>query len=203
MRVVLDACVLYPPSLRDLLLTLAALDAFDVVWSETILGELRRNVVADNPDVDPDRFSDHTLAEMRRHFPAAMVSVGPDDIDRFDNDPKDRHVAAVAVVAAADAVVTINVKDFRSRVLDESGIAIQTPGGLIERYWMRHPNWSTSRPPDCQPLDQSSSHAGRGGGPFGSSPDDGQRDGPSPTNALLSRADLLTRPRKVRRRRNR
>ena len=102
------------------------------MWSETILGELRRNVVADNPDVDPDRFSDHTLAEMRRHFPAAMVSVGPDDIDRFDNDPKDRHVAAVAVVAAADAVVTINVKDFRSRVLDESGIAIQTPGGLIE-----------------------------------------------------------------------
>ncbi len=77
MRVVLDACVLYPPSLRDLLLTLAALDAFDVRWSETILEELRRNVVADNPDVDPDRFSDHTLVEMRRHFPAAMVSVAP------------------------------------------------------------------------------------------------------------------------------
>jgi hypothetical protein len=30
MLVVLDACVLYSPSLRDLLLTLAALDAFDV-----------------------------------------------------------------------------------------------------------------------------------------------------------------------------
>ncbi len=37
MLVVLDACVLYPPSLRDLLVTLAASDAFDVRWSETIL----------------------------------------------------------------------------------------------------------------------------------------------------------------------
>jgi len=120
-RVLLDECVLYPPSLRDLLLTLAALDAFDVRWSETILEELRRNVVADNPHVDPDRFSDHTLVEMRRHFPAAMVSVGPDDIDRLNNDPKDRHVAATAVVAAADAVVTINVRDFRSRVSADRG----------------------------------------------------------------------------------
>jgi predicted nucleic acid-binding protein len=131
-RVVLDACVLYPPSLRDLLLTLAALDAFDVLWSETILQELRRNVVADNPDVDPHRFSDHTLAEMRRYFPAAMVTVGPDDIDRLDNDPKDRHVAAAGIVAAADAVVTINVRDFRSRVLDEAGVAVLTPGRLVE-----------------------------------------------------------------------
>jgi hypothetical protein len=47
--VVLDACVLYPPSLCDLLLTIAALDALDPRWSEAILEELRRNVVADNP----------------------------------------------------------------------------------------------------------------------------------------------------------
>ncbi len=86
-RVVLDACVLYPPSLRDLLLTLAALDAFDVRWSEAILEELRRNVVADNPKVDPDRFSSHTLVEMRRHFPEAMVSVSLAEFDRLDNHP--------------------------------------------------------------------------------------------------------------------
>jgi predicted nucleic acid-binding protein len=130
--VVLDACVLYPPSLRDLLLTLAAFDAFDIRWSETILEELRRNVVADNPQVDPVRVSDHTLAEMRKHFPEAMVIVGQTEINRLDNHPKDRHVAAVGVSAGADAIVTVNVRDFRSRLLDEAGIAVMTPGQLVE-----------------------------------------------------------------------
>ncbi|MGC9961220.1 MAG: PIN domain-containing protein [Acidimicrobiales bacterium] len=132
MLVVLDACVLYPPSLRDLLLTLAALDAFDVRWSETILEELRRNVVADSPQLDAARFSSHTLAEMRRHFPEAVVSVGQADIDGLDNHPKDRHVAAVAVKAGADAIVTINMRDFRSRILEAGGVSVVTPGQLVE-----------------------------------------------------------------------
>lgn len=128
MRVVLDACVLYPPSLRDFLLTLAALDAFDIRWSELILEELRSNVVADNPDVDPDHFSRHTLGQMRRVFPEAMVVVSADEIERLDNDPKDRHVAAVGIAANADAIVTINIRDFRSLALDEANVAVMTPG---------------------------------------------------------------------------
>jgi predicted nucleic acid-binding protein len=133
MLVVLDACVLYPPSLRDLLLTLAAPDAFDVCWNEPILEELSRNVVADNPQLDPVRFNAHTLGEMRKHFPQAMTTVTKTEIDRLDNHPKDRHVAAVGVARSADAIVTINLKDFASQVLDEADVAVVTPGQLVER----------------------------------------------------------------------
>lgn len=170
---VLDACVLYPPSLRDFLLTLAALDAFEVRWSEPILEELRRNVVANHPEVDPDRFSNHTLAEMRRHFPEAMAVVSQAEIDRLDNDPKDRHVAAVGIVATADAIVTINVRDFRSHVLQEAGIAVLTPGELVGQILDAAPEVSRPcRESDCAPLDEPASLAGRGGQPHRHAPHD-------------------------------
>lgn len=102
-------------------------------WSEAILEELRRNVVANHPDIAWERFDSHTVGEMRRHFPDALVAVSQVEIDRLDNHPKDRHVAATALATAADAVVTINIRDFRSRVLDEAGIAVVTPGQLVER----------------------------------------------------------------------
>ena len=88
MIVVLDACVLYPPSLRDLLLTLAALDAFDVRWSDDILDEVGRNVVADHPDVDEERFVEHTIGAMRATFPEASVPVPPELVETLDNDPE-------------------------------------------------------------------------------------------------------------------
>ncbi len=59
-------------------MTLAALDAIDVRWSEEILEELVRNVVAKNPDIDRVRFEQHTVAAMRRHFPNAVVPVDPE-----------------------------------------------------------------------------------------------------------------------------
>lgn len=133
MIVVLDACVLYPPSLRDLLLTLAALDAFDTRWSETILDELTRNVIDDNPDIDPARFVEHTIARMRAAFPDAMTPPDPVAFEKADNDPKDRHVAAVSLTAGADAIVTINVSDFGGRVLSHAGVAVLTPGALLDQ----------------------------------------------------------------------
>ncbi len=124
--------MLYPASLRDLLLTLAALDAYDVAWTEEILGEVRRNVVADHPSIDPDRFTEHTLGAMRSAFPEASVTGYEHLTGTLDNDPKDRHVAAAAIVARASAVVTVNVSDFNSEMLDAAAIRVVTPGELVE-----------------------------------------------------------------------
>jgi predicted nucleic acid-binding protein len=131
-RVVLDACVLYPPSLRDRLLTLAALDAYDVVWSETILAEVERNVLADHPDIDPTRFRLHTIGAMRAAFPAALVEPRPDEeLDVAGVDPGDRHVVGAALAAGADAIVTINVRHFPKANLSPAGISVVTPGALV------------------------------------------------------------------------
>ena len=51
MRALLDACVLYPWTLRDFLMRVAHTGAFKPVWSEEILGEFVRAVARDRPDV--------------------------------------------------------------------------------------------------------------------------------------------------------
>ena len=66
---VLDANVLYPQWLRDLMLTLAALGYYEPLWSDRIIEEMRRNVLADHPDIDPDRFDAVTINALRRAFP--------------------------------------------------------------------------------------------------------------------------------------
>jgi hypothetical protein len=46
---VLDANVLYPQWLRDVMLTLAAMGYYEPRWSSQIIDEMRRNVLADHP----------------------------------------------------------------------------------------------------------------------------------------------------------
>jgi hypothetical protein len=77
--VVLDANVLYPQWLRDVLLTLAAMGHYEPVWSNRIIEEMRRNVLRNHPDIDPQHFDDTTIAALRRAFPEAWVEV-PDDL---------------------------------------------------------------------------------------------------------------------------
>lgn len=43
--VVLDANVLYPPLLRDVLLSVAAAGMYRVIWTSEILEEVERNLV--------------------------------------------------------------------------------------------------------------------------------------------------------------
>jgi hypothetical protein len=44
----------------------AALDAFDLRWSDEILDEVTRNVLADLPDIEEAGFVEHTIGAMRR-----------------------------------------------------------------------------------------------------------------------------------------
>ncbi|MCB9761265.1 MAG: PIN domain-containing protein [Alphaproteobacteria bacterium] len=111
-RVVLDANVLFPFTVRDTLLRAAAMGMFQVYWSEEILAEATRNLLRTGRMNDAQ--AAHLMAAIRNAFPEAIVQDYQALISSMPNDEKDRHVAAVAVKAGAQVIVTSNLKDFRS-----------------------------------------------------------------------------------------
>ena len=102
--VVLDANVLYPASLRDLLLRLAEERLYQPRWSAQILDELRRNLVADGRS-DEVRVR-RMLAQMQYTFPDAIFDPSPATIELMTNAVEDRHVLATAVESGADLEIS-------------------------------------------------------------------------------------------------
>ncbi len=125
-RVVLDACVLYPMHLRDVLLQAAAEGLYQVYWSKEILDEATRNLVA-NLQIDAPK-AVRLVGMMSGAFPEAAVTDYEDLIDAMRNDPKDRHVVAAAVKVGAQVIVTENSEHF---AVMPDGIEAQTANEFL------------------------------------------------------------------------
>jgi hypothetical protein len=69
---VLDACVLYPAHVRDLVLPLAFARLYHARWSTDIEGEWVRNVLANRPDLTAGQI-ERTCAEMARAVPDCLI----------------------------------------------------------------------------------------------------------------------------------
>ena len=114
----LDACVLYPAPLRDLLLSLAAAGLYRAKWSQQIHDEWTRKLIANRPELDLERLR-ITCTKMNVAVPDSLVTGYEDLIDSLHlRDPDDRHVLAVAIRSDTDAIITFNQRDF-----DESELA--------------------------------------------------------------------------------
>ncbi len=138
MRAVLDACVLFPPVLRDLLLGMAEAGLYEPRWSERILEEWARATVKLGPGAEAQ--SRGTAAVMRAVFPRAMQAAAPGIEARLVlPDDNDRHVLAVAVASHADAIVTFNAQDFPRHVLAAEGLARRDPDGFLWELWSGDP----------------------------------------------------------------
>jgi predicted nucleic acid-binding protein len=138
MKAVLDACVIYPTVLREILVGVAARGLYEPLWSERILREWVMATAKLGPLVQAQAETEALL--MRSSFPRAMVREQP-TIERrvLLPDPDDHHVLAVAIAAHADCIVTFNAKDFPRHVLAEEGIARRDPDGLLWELWSHHP----------------------------------------------------------------
>src|SRR5262245_11370468 len=125
-RVVLDANVLYPFSLRDTLLRAAAAALYQLYWTDEILDEVCRNLIEDR------RTSTEQATKLRgamtRAFPESMVVDYARLIPAMPNDAKDRHVTAAAVRCGAQVIVTANLRDF-TPVPD--GIDVRSPDEFL------------------------------------------------------------------------
>jgi predicted nucleic acid-binding protein len=115
-----------PVSLCDTLLRAASAGLFQIYWSEEILEETRHSLVA-KLGLTNEQAARRCNA-MRKHFREAMVTGYEPYIAAMENDPKDRHVAAAALKAGAQVIVTSNMRDFQK--LPE-GIEAQTPDEFL------------------------------------------------------------------------
>lgn len=139
MKLVLDACVLYPPVLRDLLLGVAERGLFRPVWSARILEEWARATIKLGPLAEAEARGQ--IARIKAAFPAALVPAAPAIEARLVlPDPDDLHVLAIAVAAGADAILTFNAQDFPRHVLAAEGLARRDPDGFLWELWSHHPD---------------------------------------------------------------
>lgn len=129
-RAVLDACVLFPTVLREILLGVAAAGLFQPRWSPRILEEWARAVVKLGPGADV--IARGEIARLRVNWPAAEVTVPEAMLPRFWlPDPADVHVLAAAVACHADLIITLNARDFPRDVLADEGLRRADPDGFL------------------------------------------------------------------------
>lgn len=116
--------MLYPVWMRDALLRMAEIGVFRVLWSQEILDEMTRNVLANNPHIDPNVVM-RMVGDMKRAFPEALVTGYEVLVPTMTNYPNDRHVLAAAVRGRADIVVTNNLRHFPSSACEPYHIDAQ------------------------------------------------------------------------------
>jgi predicted nucleic acid-binding protein len=129
--VVIDACALYPYSLRDTLLRLAEAEFFDLYWSDQILAETRKNLIEDYGASEDD--ANKVITAMSEAFDGACVPAERIEklIPAMPNDEKDRHVLAAAAAINAEQIVTFNLKHFREEDTSPLGIEAIHPDEFL------------------------------------------------------------------------
>jgi predicted nucleic acid-binding protein len=137
---VLDACVLYPAPLRDVLLSLADEGLFMPKWSDHIHTEWSQNLLLKRPDLTEQQLK-ATVQAMNKAFPHANTHKYSSLIPGIHlPDPRDRHVVAVALKSQAQTIVTFNLKDFPPTSLHPLQLQAQHPDAFLVQLTTQYPN---------------------------------------------------------------
>ena len=127
----LDASVLYPAPLRDLLLEVAVSDLYRAKWSNAVHEEWMTALLRTRPDLTRGRL-ERTRDMMNAHVRDALVTDFEDLVGLITlPDANDRHVVAAAIKGHADLIVTANLKDFPDTALGRWGLEAQHPDDFL------------------------------------------------------------------------
>jgi hypothetical protein len=127
----LDASVLYPALLRNLLMRLAIDDLYRPFWSRRVQNEWTQAIFRDRPHL-PRASIERTRALMETAIDDAMVVDYEPLIETLAlPDVDDRHVLAAAIHCGARIIVTANLRDFPAEVLSNHDIEARHPDAFI------------------------------------------------------------------------
>jgi predicted nucleic acid-binding protein len=134
---VLDACVLVNARVRDTTLRAAEAGLYQLALSPDILEETRRAITGLGY---PDDAVNHLIRELEKSFAEHVLTGYQGLIGAMENDPKDRHVLALAVRSHAGTIVTFNVRDFPRNACEPYSIRAQTPDDFLLDLWDLDPD---------------------------------------------------------------
>ena len=139
MRLCLDACVLYPTVLREILSGVAAAGLFEPLWSARLLEEWRRT--AARRSAGDAVIAEAEITRLTLRWPNAIVPPDPAFEARlWLPDPADIHVLATAIQGKAEGIVTLNLRDFPRQELAPFGLTAHHPDALLFRFWQQDPD---------------------------------------------------------------
>ena len=126
---IIDACVLGGGLKRNIILSLAEAGLFRPHWSERILDETEKAILAISKG---SANSVRQRQAIERAFPEAIVHATTNaGLSGLLPDPDDEHVLAAAIAARCDTLVTDNLKDFPQAILDRWGVEVMSPDDFI------------------------------------------------------------------------
>jgi predicted nucleic acid-binding protein len=135
----LDANVLYPATLRSVLLELGRVKAFRILWSEQVHQEWMAALKRRHPEIPPERII-RLRAIMNAYVEDATVTGHEPLIEGLRlPDPDDRHVLAAAIRGGANLIVTSNERDFPAAALVAHNIEAISPDRFLLRLLEQEP----------------------------------------------------------------
>ena len=137
-KVLLDACVLYPTVLREILIGCAKAGLYAPLWSDRILEEWAR--AAARLSAGDEAVARGEIAALRAAFPKAAVPAHAGLESRLHlPDENDIHVLAAAIAGSAEAIITQNRADFPRALLAAEGLLRLDADAFLWALWSDHP----------------------------------------------------------------